>query len=187
MKNIYEILSAFGIAVPDDKKAELDKEILQNYKTIADYNKQGDKLKLAEDKVQTAEAALKKFDGVDVATLQTEISNLKTDLGKKDTEYQQKIAEMEFDGLLSGVVSSAKGRNVKAIKAMLDMDTLKASKNQEADIKAALDSLQKEHGYLFEAVQPPPPFAAGTGTAPASNKYSPELAAIRSAAGLKNE
>ena len=47
---------------------------------------------------------------------------------------------------------------------MLDVDTLKGSKNQEADIKAALESLKKDSGYLFDDGQIPPPYAGGTGT-----------------------
>ena len=77
--------------------------------------------------------------------------------------------------------------DAKAISAMLDLDTLKASKNQEADVKTALEQLKTEHGYLFEDSQTPPPYAAGTGTHPMSGKYPPEEAAIRAAAGLKTE
>lgn len=32
----------------------------------------------------------------------------------------------------------------------LDVDKLKASKNQESDIKAALEIVKKEKGYLFQ-------------------------------------
>lgn len=42
------------------------------------------------------------------------------------------------------------------------MDTLKASKNQEADIKTSLEGLQKESGYLFDTGTPPSNFAAGS-------------------------
>ena len=51
MKNIHEILATMGIEVPAEKKADLDKELLANYRTLADYEKQASKLKLAEEKV----------------------------------------------------------------------------------------------------------------------------------------
>lgn len=35
MKNIHEILAAMGIEVPAEKKADLDKELLANYRTLA--------------------------------------------------------------------------------------------------------------------------------------------------------
>ena len=42
MKNIYEILKSFGLAVPDDKKEEFDKMLNENYKIkkgVFDYDK----------------------------------------------------------------------------------------------------------------------------------------------------
>ena len=39
--------------------------------------------------------------------------------------------------------------------ALLDTDALKASKNQESDIKAALDNLKKDNDYLFKSVSVP--------------------------------
>lgn len=164
MKNIHEILAELGVTVPDDKKTALDKALLENYKTVADYGKQSDKLKLAEEKVTTTEEALKAFDGVDVADLKGKIATLTNDLASKDTEYQGKLADMEFDNRLTAAITGAKGRSSKAVTALLDMDTLKASKNQAADLKAALEALKKDNGYLFEDAETPPPYAPGAGT-----------------------
>ena len=67
---------------------------------------------------------------------------------------------------MKDAITAARGRNDKAIRALLDVDKLKASKDQTADIKAALEGLKKDSGYLFEANETPPPYAAGTGTTP---------------------
>lgn len=80
------------------------------------------------------------------------------------SESKQKIADMAFDHALEAAITGAKGRNAKAIRALLDVDTLKSSKNQEADIKAALEAVQKDNGYLFDDGSTPPPYAGGTGT-----------------------
>ena len=71
---------------------------------------------------------------------------------------------MAFDHALEAAITGANGRNAKAIRALLDVDTLKSSKNQEADIKAALEAVQKDNGYLFDDGSTPPPYAGGTGT-----------------------
>ena len=80
------------------------------------------------------------------------------------SESNQKIADMAFDHALEAAITGANGRNAKAIRALLDVDTLKSSKNQEADIKAALEAVQKDNGYLFDDGSTPPPYAGGTGT-----------------------
>ena len=113
--------------------------------------------------LQTAKDGLKAFEGVDVKDLQGQITKLQQDLADKDTAHKTELANMAFDRALEGAITNAKGKNVKAIKALLDVDTLKASKNQEADIKTALEGLQKDSGYLFDTGNPPP-YAAGTGT-----------------------
>lgn len=113
-----------------------------------------------------------------------------------ETKYNQAVADaarqkadMEFGGLLTTAITAARGKNAKAITALLDVDALKQSKNQEADIKAALENLKKDSGYLFEGeAKPGQPWSPAAGSNPVGGgKYTPEMAAIRAAAGLKNE
>ena len=35
MKNIFEILAALGIVIPEDKKQDITKQVAENYKTVA--------------------------------------------------------------------------------------------------------------------------------------------------------
>jgi hypothetical protein len=104
--------------------------------------------------LDTAQDALKKFDGVDVEQLKGEITKLNTDLQTKESEYQSKLSDMTFSQSIEAAIAAAGGKNVKAVKALLDMETLKSSKNQEADIKSALETCQKDNDYLFGANEP---------------------------------
>jgi hypothetical protein len=65
-------------------------------------------------------------------------------------------------------ITTAKGRNANAILGALGAEklaALKASKNQSADIKAALEGLKKDSDYLFDSdQQTPPPYSPNTGT-----------------------
>ena len=114
------------------------------------------------DQLKTAKDGLKAFDGVDVAKLQGQITQLQKDLEDKDTAHQTELANMAFDRALDTAITGAKGRSAKAIKALLDLDALRGSKNQEADIKSALEGLQKDSGYLFDTGDVPPRLAPGT-------------------------
>ena len=93
---------------------------------------------------------------------------------------------MQFDARLDGAIGKRRGRSAKAIKALLDMDALRGSKNQDQDIDAALDALQKDSGYLFEPVETPPPYAAGTGTAAVRQTNNRDVA-MRRAMGLPDK
>ena len=84
-------------------------------------------------------------------------------------------------------ITAAKGRNAKAISALLDVEKLKKSTNQDADIKDALEALKKDNAYLFEDDSTPPPYAGGTGRSTPPSKYDAETAKIMAAAGLDPE
>ena len=134
------------------------------------------------DQLQTAKDGLKAFDGVDVAQLQGQITKLKQDLEDKDAAHQAELANMAFDRALDAAITGAKGRNAKAIKALLDLDALRGSKNQEADIKSALEGLQKDSGYLFDTGNVPPNLAPGPGVTPpaiGNNPFSFNFGGIR--------
>lgn len=143
MKNIFEIMKEYELEVPEDKKKGFEKTVLENYKTVSDYETQAEKLKTAEGKVETLTESLEKFKDVNVDELNSTINTLKTDLANKDQELKDKLADRDFNDLLKDSISAAKGRNATAITACLDVDTLKASKNQKEDIAAALKALSE--------------------------------------------
>ena len=145
--------------------AENGRDIENAKKPFADYDAVKGQLKIAQE-------GLKAFEGVDVGQLQGKIKELTGMLSGKDKEWQAKLDDMVFDGRIRDAIAAAKGRNAKAISALLDVEALRASKNQEADIKAALEAVKKDNGYLFET-ETPPPVANGTGSAPAGGKQAP--------------
>ena len=142
-------------------KEVIDTILDEHSRSIGTLKTENDNLR---SQLQTAKDGLKAFEGVDVKDLQGQITKLQQDLADKDTAHQTELANLAFDRKIEEAITGAKGKNAKAIKALLDIDTLKASKNQDADIKAAMDALQKDSGYLFGDVQTPPPYSSGTGT-----------------------
>lgn len=78
-------------------------------------------------------------------------------------QHQADMDKMAFDHALETAIARAKGRSVRAITAMLDVDALRESEDPTAAIGQALDDLKKDSGYLFETAQLPPPYARGTG------------------------
>ena len=191
MKNVFELMKECGVEFPEDKKEDFEKSLLENYKTIKDYDAQKEKLTAAEQKTATSETTinelkedLKKFDGKDVGALEQKITDLQAELSNKDQEYANKIADRDFNDLISGSIRAAKGRNAKAISALLDLDKLKGSKNQKEDIEAALKALSEaeDSKMLFGTDEP-----TGTGTVIGSvtgKNSNADDAMMRAAMGL---
>ena len=148
MKNIFEIMKEYGLEVPDDKKKDFEKVVLENYKTVTDYDNQTKKLETADATIKandTAIAELKKqlegFKDVDVTALNQSITDLESEKENIKKEYDDKIADRDFNDILKDSIAVVKGKNAKAITALLDVETLKASKNQKEDVAAALKAL----------------------------------------------
>ena len=76
--------------------------------------------------------------------------------------HQQELAQMAFEKALGEGIVKARGRNAKAITALLDVAALKESENQADAIEAALETLKQDSRYLFEG-EVPPLYARGTG------------------------
>lgn len=163
MKNIFEIMKEFGLELPEDKQKDFEKSVLENYKTKADYEKQTEKLNAANDTIKANDTAiedlkkkLEEFKDVDVSGLNQRITDLEEEKKNLEKDYQNKIADRDFNDILKDSIVAAKGKNAKAITALLDVDTLKASKNQKEDIAAALKSLSEaeDSKMLFGEAEP---------------------------------
>lgn len=184
MKNIHTILTEYGIEIPADKKADFDKAVAENYKTVAEVEKITTARDSFKAQLDTATAALDKFKDVDVSELQGQIAQLTKDLDGQKTAFEAKIADMEFDAVLNAAITKAGARSVKAVRAELDLDAIKASRNRDTDLTAALEKCKEENGFLFGADEPINNPIVGKG---GNNDNPLSDAALRSAFGLPAE
>lgn len=92
--------------------------------------------------LKTAQDGLKAFDGVDVAGLQEQVTKLKADMKAQAESFA-------FDNALNAAIMSKKGRSVKAVRALLDLDALKGSADRSTDIAKALDDAAKANPWAF--------------------------------------
>ena len=193
MKNIFEIMKEYGLEVPEDKKKDFEKAVLENYKTVTDYDNQAKKLDAANDTIKANDTAMKdlqgKLDGfkdVDVSGLNQRIKDLEAEKANIQKDYDARIADRDFNDLVKESIAAVNGKNPKAITALLDVDTLKASKNQKEDIATALKALtEKEDSKLLFGEPDPKP--AGTGNLIGQVRKSEPSAddtAMRAAMGL---
>lgn len=150
MTNIKDILAKYGITVPEDKQADFTKDFNDNYKTVVEVNKIITARDTYKEQLDTAQTTLKGFEGVNVEELQGKITQLTNDLANKDNEFNAKMADIEFNNWLDGQLSTAKAKNLTAVKALFDVKALKESKTRDTDFTSALEKVKTENGYLFD-------------------------------------
>lgn len=130
---------------------------------------------------------LKNFEGVDVTELQDKIAALNNELASTKTSYESEIETMKFTTALESKISAMGPKNTKTVMALLDTESLKSSKNQDADITAALEKIKSENDYLFEASVSTPRVVAATSTTTVENSDKKAAANEAFRALLKNE
>lgn len=109
MKNIEQILKEAGIEVTDEQKAAVNAAVTENYKTIAEFEKQAKKLTAAEAdrdnyKVQldTANETLEKFKDIDPEKQAEEIQKYKQAAKEAQDMAAKQILERDQRDYLKG-------------------------------------------------------------------------------------
>ena len=88
------------------------------------------------------------------------------------TDYENKINQMQFDYALEGALNNAKSKNNKALKALLDMNSIKYQEGKLEGLQEQIEALQKDASYLFDLNNAPQntggigQFGRGGSTAP---------------------
>ena len=127
MKNIEQILKDAGVEVTDEQKSAINKAVTENYKTIAEFDKQAKKTETAETdrdtykgQLETANATLEKFKDIDPEKISEEISGYKKQIADAEAKAQKQITERdqrdylkaEFDKL--GITSERTRKSLMA-------------------------------------------------------------------------
>lgn len=169
-----------GDAHTEDIEKKIETEIGKNFVARADFNTKNETLKTVQEQLTQANETIAGFKDLDIDSIKKSAEEWKQKAEQAEKDAAEKIAAIQFDNMLNTAITSAKGKNTKAIAALLDVDALKASKNQETDIKAALEAVKENNSYMFDDDTPIPSFGGPTpGPKPNSG-----IDAIRAAAGL---
>lgn len=152
----------------------------------ADLTVEKEKTATQEKTISGLKNDLGEFKDVDVSGLQKKITDLENDIKTKDAAHRQEISDRDFNDLLKESIAAVNGKNAKAITALLDVDTLKTSKNQKEDISAALKALtEKEDSKMLFGEPDPNPVGTGNLIGQVrKNAPSADDAAMRAAMGL---
>lgn len=93
--------------------------------------------------IQTLQETVKKFDGVDV-------EKLRTDLAAAQTKYDTDVGNLKRDSAVNLALLGAKARDVKAIMPFLDLDTVKLDGDKVMGLDEQLQKLKTDKAFLFE-------------------------------------
>lgn len=129
-----KVVEGFGKMIP---KSRLDEKIAE----VNDYKQQ-----LADRDTQLTELQSKATGNEE---LQEQIQALQQQNEQVKTEYQQQLQQKEFDFALTEALRDAKAKNPKAVKALLDTETVKFVDGKLIGLDEQLTALKMSDDYLF--------------------------------------
>jgi predicted nucleic acid-binding Zn-ribbon protein len=168
-----------------DKIMAMNGQDVEKHKTAAETAKtelDGVKAQLKE-----ANTAIEGFKAMDVEGVKKAADEWKSKAEKAETEAAKRIADLKFQHALDGALGTAKAKNPKAVKALLEMENLKLN---EADgsiigLEDQLKKVKESADYLFEGDKPDPKIVIGGNNQTVTGDSF--LAAARRGAGLPEQ
>jgi len=83
-----------------------------------------------------------------------EIESLKEQNEQTAKDFQDKLNKQTLDFKIEKALIQAKAKNTKAVKALLDLDTIELKDGEIHGLEEQLKGLQENDGYLFDEGQP---------------------------------
>lgn len=156
MKNIIEILKGHGIEIAEDQTDAITKEVAENYKTVAEFDKKVSRLETERDGLQeqlkTANTSLEGFKGVDLESLKKEIADAKQKAIDAENEYKTKIAQRDYEDALKTGMGQYKFSSKAAKNSIFERvkgAELKCVEGKIIGLDDYINSLKEEDASAF--------------------------------------
>lgn len=159
MKNIIDICKDFGVEIPADKHADFLKAVNGEYKTIAEHGKMLEKLNAATKRAETAEEALKGFEGIDPANVKTQLEAANKKVKEAQEAAQKQLDERDFNDALKAELDSLKftsGAARKAVESDIRAAGLKLRDGKILGLSDLIDQMKKDDASAFVDSENPP-------------------------------
>ena len=152
MEWLKKILQEAGIENIDDLESKISKELPKYFKPASVFNETNEKLKTANAEIETLKTTN--------TNIQTEYENFKKgsisqadyEAKKKEIEDNSKaeIEKVRLESKIDLAINNAKAKNVKSVKANLDLDKIKLDGDKLLGFDDQIEALKKSDAYLFE-------------------------------------
>lgn len=165
----------------------IDKIMAENGKDIEKHKADNTALITERDGLKTqlkdASVQIESFKGMDIEGVKKSADEWKSKAEQATRDAEDQVSRLKFDHALESALTGARARNAKAVTALLNPELMKlADDGSISGLKEQLETIQREHDYLFESDEPPPKIVTGGNNK--SITSDAVLDAARKAAGL---
>ena len=116
------------------------------------YNKLQEQKKQLEEASKTYQKQLEDLtkNNADVEALNKLVEQLQLSNKELEENHSKEMHNLQFNFALEGALTNAKSKNNKALKALLDMNSIKYQEGKLEGLQEQIEALQKDASYLFD-------------------------------------
>ena len=116
------------------------------------YNKLQEQKKQLEEASKTYQKQLEDLtkNNADVEALNKLVEQLQLSNKELEENHSKEMYNLQFDFALESALNNAKCKNNKALKALLDMNSIKYQEGKLEGLNTQIEALQKDASYLFD-------------------------------------
>ncbi len=137
-----QIAEVFKINGKDVEKAKGDLATVQT------------ELASTKEQLNTANTEIESYKSMDIDGIKASAESYKTKFEAAQANAQKEIDALKFSHAIENALSTAKAKNVKAVKALLNMEGLKLNGEEIVGLKEQIENIRKDNEFLFDEVEP---------------------------------
>lgn len=118
------------------------------------FDVKNQEVKDLQEQLNNRDEQLEELKKIDAEGLQAKIDELQQANEQTKTEYEEKLQQQAFEHKLHDVLKDSGVRNVKAVKALLDIDEIKLDGDKLLGLDGQLEKLKETDDYLFQSEEP---------------------------------
>ncbi len=145
------------LGIPEDTAKQVvamnEAEVSAEAKKLTDKEAE---LTMAADKIKELTETVKKFDGVDVEKMKSELANW-------SKKYDEDTAALKLDNALSKMLSTCGARDADIVGKLLDRSIIKLDGDKLIGVSEQLEKLKADKSFLFGDDKPDPAKTNPTG------------------------
>lgn len=152
MEWLKELLKNAGVENVDELEGKISKELPKYFKPAKEFNEINEELKIVKREKKTLEDDKKKVEDEYNNFKEGSISQADYEAKKKEIEDNSKaeIEEVRLDSKIDLAISNAKARNIKSVKANLELSKIKLDGDKLLGFDDQIEALKESDAYLFE-------------------------------------
>lgn len=152
MEWLKELLKNAGVEKVDELESKISKELPKYFKPAKEFNDINEELKIVKGEKKTLEDDKKKIEDEYNNFKKGSISQEDYEAKKKEIEDNSKaeVAKVRLESKIELAINNAKAKNVKSVKANLDLEKIKLDGDKLLGFDDQIEALKKSDAYLFD-------------------------------------